>query len=78
MPAIRAEMPGIFALSTSISCFHVGGPPSVICADLLSTSERNFQEFFARYPALTLSGLIRHTKPKLSMRVLREFSFKYF
>jgi len=27
MPAIRAEMPGIFALSTSISCFHVGGPP---------------------------------------------------
>ena len=42
MPAIRAEMPGIFALSTSISCFHVGGPPSVICADLLSTSERNF------------------------------------
>ena len=42
MPAIRAEMPGIFAWSTSISCFHVGGPPSVICADLLSTSERNF------------------------------------
>ena len=27
MTAIRAEMPGIFVLFTSISCFHVGGPP---------------------------------------------------
>ena len=25
MPAIRAEMPGVFVSSTSISCGHVGG-----------------------------------------------------
>lgn len=74
MPAIRAEMPSIFALFTSISCFHVGGPPvrfqarrlrqpSAICAELLLTSERNFLKVFnARYPALTFFGPIRHTK----------------
>ena len=56
MMAIRAEMPGVFALFTSIRCFHVGGPPldfkqedfdslPVTCAELLPTSERNFSTF---------------------------------
>ena len=30
MPAILAEMPGVFALSTSISGSHVGGASSLI------------------------------------------------
>jgi hypothetical protein len=52
MAAIRAEVPGVFALFAAISCGHVGGAsvsyvsgllkPSVICVELGPTSENFF------------------------------------